>query len=103
MEIFLDEGTDVKIGKDCMLSNNVLIRTTDSHSIIDMDGNRLNPAKGVEIGRHCWIGANVTILKGVIIGDRNVVTAGSLCTKSFDGTNTILAGILAKPVKQDID
>ena len=103
VEIFLDEGTNVKIGKDCMLSNNVLIRTTDSHSITDLSGNRLNLAKDVIIGNHCWIGANVTILKGVTIADRNVISACSVCTKSFDGNNTILAGIPAKPVKYDID
>lgn len=30
----------------------------------------------VAIGSHCWIGSNVTILKGVTIGDNVVVGAG---------------------------
>ena len=28
------------------------------------------------IGKHCWIGSNVTILKGVTIGDNCVIGAG---------------------------
>lgn len=32
----------------------------------------------VEIGKHCWIGSNVTILKGAKIGDNCVIGAGSV-------------------------
>ncbi|KFI96142.1 glycosyltransferase [Bifidobacterium stellenboschense] len=36
----------------------------------------------VTIGRHCWIGSNVTILKGATIGDNTVIGAG--CVISGD-------------------
>ena len=32
------------------------------------------------IGKHCWIGSNVTIIKGASIGDNCVIGAGSLVT-----------------------
>jgi serine acetyltransferase len=35
------------------------------------------------LGVRCWIGAHVTILKGVTIGDGTVVGAGSVVTKSL--------------------
>ena len=41
------------------------------------------------IGQRCWLGARVTILKGVTIGDGTVVGAGSLVTKPLP------AGVLA--------
>lgn len=99
----LDEGTSIIINEDCMISNNVIFRSTDSHSIIDFDGNRINKAKNIIIGKHCWIGLNALILKGVIINDNNMVASGSICTKIFNEKNTIIGGNPAKVIKRNIN
>lgn len=55
--LLADESKSIKIGKDCMLSSGVMIRTSDSHSIIDLTtGKRKNIAEDVEIKNHVWIG-----------------------------------------------
>lgn len=99
----LDEGTTLRIGEDCMFSNDIQLRTTDSHSIISLNGKRINYAKDIEIGRHCWIGMGVIILKGVKIEDNTVVAAGSVCTKKSKEQNIILAGNSAEIVKKNIN
>ena len=40
-------------------------------------------SKPTRIGERCWLGAHVTVLKGVTIGDDTVVGAGSVVTKSL--------------------
>lgn len=56
----------------------------------------------VVIGENCWIGRNVSILKGVTIGDNAVIAANSVVTKSVPA-NCIAAGNPAKVVKTDIE
>ncbi|WP_348719460.1 acyltransferase [uncultured Alcanivorax sp.] len=54
----------------------------------------------VIIGDNCWLGANSVILPGVEIGDHTVVAAGSVVTKSFPGSDQIIAGVPAKVIKR---
>lgn len=55
-------------------------------------------AKDVVLKQGCWIGANTTILPGVIIGENSVVGAGSVVTKSFQ-SRVVIAGNPAKIIK----
>ena len=50
------ENSSISIGEDCMFAHDIYVRTTDSHSIIDKSGNRINKAKDVTIGNHVWVG-----------------------------------------------
>ncbi|MFB0925629.1 MAG: acyltransferase, partial [Vicingaceae bacterium] len=54
--------------------------------------------KGIKIGSNCWIGAKVTILDGVIIGNNSVIAAGAVVTRSFKD-NVLLGGVPAKIIK----
>ena len=97
-----EPGLRVVIGEDCMFAHGKEIRCGDSHSIIDLkNGERINYAKNVTIGKHVWIASDVMILKGVSIGDDCVIAARSLVTRSFP-SNTLLAGSPATTLRQDI-
>ena len=90
------------VGDDCMFSAYVIIRTTDSHSIIDCKSKmRINPAGNVIIGNHVWLGISTIVLKGASIGDDCVVGARSLVTKSFP-SNSLIAGLPAKVIRENI-
>lgn len=53
----------------------------------------------VEIGKGCWIGENVIITPGVTLGDRCIVAAGAVITKSFPAYSMI-GGVPAKLIKK---
>lgn len=94
----------VEVKSDCMLSSNICITNTDSHSILDMKGNRINPERNVMIGNHVWIGMNVTILKGSVINDNVVIGANSVVTASMEKSesNCVLVGNPATIVKKNV-
>jgi len=96
------EGKEILIGENCLFSSDIVLRTGDSHSIIDSAGERLNQAKSIKIGNHVWIGYRALINKGVIIPDNCVVGTGSVLTRQFHNTGSCIAGNPAKAIKENI-
>ena len=43
----------------------------------------------IRVGRDCWIGSNVTILKGVTIGDDTVIGAGCLIRNDVPANSVV--------------
>lgn len=95
-----EANVNLIIGKECGLSRNVKIMTSDGHPIYQ-DGKRINHAKDVVLEDNIWVADNVTILKGVHIGENSVLGIESLVTKSVP-KNSIAAGNPAKVVKENI-
>lgn len=96
------EGTKLSIGEECLCSSGVKIRTGDSHSIVDMEGNRINPSTDVEIGSHVWLGTDVLCLKGTRVPGNCIVGARALVNRAFSEENCILAGVPAQIVKNRV-
>ena len=97
------EGTSIEIGRDCLCSSDIVIRTGDSHSIVDEHGRRINPSQSVMIADHVWIGHHVLINKGVRIGKNTVIGTGAVVTKDFCEDGVVLAGVPAIIVKKKIN
>ena len=102
---FINEGVQITcaskmiIGEGCVIARDVVIRDYDGHTIELPD---YEIAKPIEIGKHVWIGNRAIILKGVKIGDGAVIAAGAIVTKDVPA-KTIVAGVPAKVVKENID
>ncbi len=90
-KIFIDENTYLaqvsyitynsnsflKIGKNCMFAFGINIYNTDAHPIYNYETQKIiNRVKGINIGNHCWIGANSTILKNTTIADDSIIGWG---------------------------
>ncbi|MBQ8892257.1 MAG: hypothetical protein IJ068_05320 [Bacilli bacterium] len=100
----LTEGKKINIDKDCLFSNSIVVRTGDSHSIVDMKSKkRVNLAKAVTIGNHVWITERVLILKGTLIGNDSIVASNSVITKEWPQTNVVLGGGTTRILKNNIN
>jgi len=93
--------SSLTIGNECMLSSYVQIRTGDSHSILNLDGRRINPASDVAISNHCWIGEGAKILKGTFLDQDSIVATGAVVKGTFP-KNVIVAGNPAKVIKTSV-
>ena len=92
---FQDQG-GVTIGDDCLIGHNAVFATLNH----DLDPSRrtdLHPAP-IVLGDNVWIGANVTILPGVTIGDDAVIGAASLVTKDVPA-GAVAVGAPARVVR----
>lgn len=97
------EGTKITIGKDAMISSEVHFRTGDSHSVLDMEGRRINASRDITLGEHVWIGNRATCLKGTVIPNNCIVGACALVSGKFEEPHCVIAGVPAKIVKRGVD
>lgn len=114
-----NSDSEIKIGNNVSINNafsvvafskiiiqdNVLIGI--NCSIIDNDGHSIEPEKrnddkpktsSVIIEKNAFLGDNVTILKGVTIGENSVIGNGSVVTKNIPA-NSIAAGNPARVIR----
>ena len=90
---------EVYIGNNVMIGPNTTI-TTVGHPITPK-GRRIHLAQAstIKIGNDVWLGANVTILPGVTIGNNVVIGAGAVVNKDIPD-NSLAVGVPAKVIKE---
>lgn len=92
---YQDQG-GIDIGDGALIGHNAVI-TTLNHELEPARRCDMHPTP-VSIGRDVWLGANVTVLPGVNIGDGAVIGAGSVVTKDV-AANTVVVGVPARYVR----
>ena len=92
---FQDQG-GIRIGDDCLIGHNTVLATLN-HDLDPAKRADLHPAP-IVIGRNVWIGANVTVLPGVTIGDNAVVAAASVVTRDVP-RDAVVVGSPARVVR----
>ncbi|MCU4166582.1 DapH/DapD/GlmU-related protein [Carboxylicivirga caseinilyticus] len=110
---FVKVGKNVYINHGCSMlalgkitiEDNVLIGPksnliTEGHPV-NPDNRRALEVKPVLIKKNAWLGAAVTVLPGVTIGENSIVAAGAVVNRDVPD-NTVVAGVPAKVIKSII-
>ena len=105
--LFWSTRAKIVIGNKVLMGPGVRIITGDHR--IDVIGKHISDVSDEEkleiqdmdvvIEDGVWIGVNVTILKGVTIGEGAIIAAGSVVTKNVDAYS-VWAGVPAKKIKE---
>lgn len=92
------DGAKITIGNNCFIGPSCGFYTANH----PLDPNKRNQgfeqALPIKVKDNCWIGANVSIMPGVTIGENSVIAAGAVVTKDVPD-NCLVAGVPAKVIK----
>lgn len=101
-------GNDVNIGGDCLIMDSdthpldyIKRRRNFAYTECDLSEQEkagLNPSAPIVIEDDVWIGARCQILKGVTIGARSVIAAGSVVTKNIPA-DVLAGGVPCKVIR----
>jgi acetyltransferase-like isoleucine patch superfamily enzyme len=88
----LASRTSITIGDGTLFGENVKIY---DHNHCYQDPlipikNQGYTSEPIVIGKHCWIASNVTILKGVTIGDNCIIGAGCTIYKDIPNNSIVV-------------
>lgn len=83
----------INVGDYTMFGENVCIYDHD-HKQLPNGEISLNDydARSIIIGNNVWVGSNVVILKGVVIGDKSIISAGSVVYKDVPENSIYING-----------
>ncbi|WP_335965912.1 acyltransferase [Galbibacter sp. PAP.153] len=96
----INGANKIFIGDD-FLSGPQLIIYTSEHGLTNGSipfRSQKSKSKEIKIGNNVYIGARVTILKGVIIGNNVIIATGSVVNKNIP-SNQVWGGVPAKKLK----
>lgn len=113
--VMIDYGKQMSVGRQvfinhsmtCMSAGGIIIednvqigpRATFVTTNHDFNNRYTLKCKGIHIKKNAWLGAGVTVMPGVTIGENAVVAGGAVVTKNVED-NTVVGGNPAKIIKK---
>lgn len=92
------DDTYIYIGDHTMIGPNVTLASAGHPVLPELRQQGYQYNLPIHIGKNSWLGANVTVVPGVTIGDNTVVGAGAVVTKDLPA-NVVAVGVPAKVLR----
>ena len=96
--VILDEA-EVVFGDNVFIGPNCGFYTAGHPLNIAQRNQGLEYAKPIKVGNNVWLGANVIVLPGVVIGDNCTIGAGSVVVKDIPA-NSVAVGNPCRVIRQ---
>ena len=97
--LVIQDGGKVKFGDYVFIGPNVCFTTAEHALDPEMRKSGVEIAKPIIVGNNVWIGADSTILAGVVIGDNAVIGTGSV-VKGEIPSGVVAVGVPCKPIRE---
>ncbi len=96
------DDADILVGRDCMLSDQVVLQSNDQHGIIDVGSRQIinRGRQRLALGEHSWIGRRATLMPGAVVGRGSIVSAGAVVTRDVPEAS-IVAGVPARLIRSN--
>lgn len=102
MNCVILDGAKVSFGDNVFIAPNCGFYTAGHPLDVERRNKGLEYAYPITVGNNVWIGANVSVLPGVSIGDNSVIGAGSVVTRSIPA-NVLAAGNPCRVIREITD
>ena len=99
MNCVILDGAKVTFGDNVFIAPNCGFYTAGHPLDVERRNKGLEYAYPITVGNNVWIGANVSVLPGVSIGDNSVIGAGSVVTRSIPA-NVLAAGNPCRVIRE---
>lgn len=102
----IDCFDSISIGHHVVISERVVMRDSDNHEVCALNESdkcvdKKSYTAPIVVEDCVWIGMNVTVLKGVTIGEGSIIAAGSVVTKDVP-PHCMAAGVPARVIKTEV-
>lgn len=100
---FVCDNSDIVLGEDCMLSDQITVQSADQHAIVDIaSGEIINTQrKRILIGDHVWLGRGSSALYGAEIGEGSILGFGAIANRPCPA-HSLLAGVPARVIREGV-
>lgn len=89
----------VRIGPRCKLGTYVIMMDNDFHTVEPERRNEKPSSAPIVLEENVWLGARVTVLRGVTVGAGSVVGAGAVVTRDIP-PRSLAVGVPARVIRK---